>query len=425
MAALGLLGVTWQRPWLALLLAVPVLIWLLAARRDRSTLVWTGTLALWSEAEPTTARSRAARHPPRAVRFLVAALAAAVLALAGPKRATEAGASVWTVVVDRSPSMYLPWNGAAGEVRIARALARARDVLDSGTERAGSVIWISEVDGVEERSSSAAVPAEWLAQPAVPQSEPPWSRYDASGVLWVTDRAPELAPRAAGWVACGGHAVPGFVAARGADRVEWDGAQLVERANAGARPIVVVSPRAAGPLDRVVRAWAEARGCDVVDRPTAGRVLEIAVEGGEGAARGGGSGLALRVERDGWSWEIGADQMLASSGEVWLRDSNSGRPSVAWQPGRVVLASGFDARSEPQGDPADFALSWAELFDRASVPPAGVVSLAERLSAGEPSERRPRRASAQGERSSSAAWLLAAVAALLSLAALSQRNSTR
>jgi hypothetical protein len=417
-AALGLLGLTWQRPWLALLLAVPVLIWFLAARRDRSTLVWTGTLALWSEADPTTTRSRAARNPPRAVLYLVAGLAAAVLALAGPQRATVAAASVWTVVVDRSPSMYLPWKEAGGATRIERALARARELLDARRARSDSVVWLTHADGLEERSSTAVVPPEWLAQPAVPQTEPPWSRHDSPGVLWVTDRDPQAAPRAAGCVASGGASVPGFVAARGVDRVEWDGERLVDRPAAGARPIVCLAPELAGPVERVVRAWAEARGCDVRSPPAPDAVLELFV----GSSVQTSEQRSVELERDGWHWQAAVSGAAPPTGETWLASREQDLAVVTWRAGRVAFAPGRFER-EPQGDPADFALSWADLLDRAALPPMGVVPFAERLSAGEPSERPPQRASAQGERASSAGWLLAGVAALLSLAALSQRRS--
>jgi len=414
---LGLLGVTWQRPWLALLLAVPVLIWLLAARRDRSTLVWTGTLALWSEAQPATERARASRRPPLAVRFLVAALAAAVLALAGPGRATAAGASVWTVVVDRSPSMYLPWNGPAGATRIEHALARARELLDAQRSASDSVLWISYANGIEERASGVAVPQAWLTAPRAPQLEPPWSRLDEPGALWVTDGLPQPEPHSAGWIASGGSAVPGSVAAHGTARVEWDGERLFERAKAGPRPAVFLEGWH-GPLERVVRAWADARECTVVEQQGPGVVLELVrapMVGGDGH-----TGIVLPCGRDGWTWDVGFTGGRAPAGNVWLATAD-GKPAIVWEPGRITLVAA-SLNSEPAGDPADFALSWSDLLDTAALPPQGVVELRERIAAGAGSQRPPLQVRAANSGVTSASWLLAILAALLSFAALWQRK---
>jgi hypothetical protein len=417
-AALSLLGLTWQRPWLALLLAVPALIWLLAARQERAVAFWTGTLALWRESAVAPARARPAGLPPRAVRYLVAALGAAVLALAGPDRKTSAGLRAWTVVVDRSPSMYLPWSEGEqrGGTRLERALALARQALDAKRAAGDSVTWIAYVDGLPERETRAEFPSRWLAPPLAPQAEPPWSRHDWPGALWVTDRTPSSEPLQAGWVACGGSAVPGFISARGTDRMEWDGERLLERLAAGPRPIVAIAPEIDGPAERALRSWADARGCEVVAAPSAGAVLEVTVE------RSASPGAALNavLERDGWRWQVELTDQPPPPGETWLADQGDGRIAVAWQPGRLAFAAGRFER-EPEGDPVDFALSWSELLDRAASPPEGVVALAERREAGALSEWAPSQARRQEDSgASSAAWLFAALAAILSAAALWQ-----
>jgi hypothetical protein len=75
-----------------------------------------------------------------------------------------------------------------------------------------------------------------------------------------------------------------------------------------------------------------------------------------------------------------------------------------------------------QGDPAAFAVSWAQLFDAALLPPRGVVALEERQAAGAASERTPERP--EGSRAAQAGFdaLLAALAAVLALAALVLRR---
>jgi hypothetical protein len=127
--------------------------------------------------------------------------------------------------------------------------------------------------------------------------------------------------------------------------------------------------------------------------------------------------VALGCERDGWRWEVavGAGR---PAGEAWLSAPSGGRAVVAWEPGRVRLAPGRYDR-EPEGDPADFALSWAELLDRAALGPPGVVAVGERAAAGAGRTHAPRRT--RGPARPAGEWpaaLLSALAALLSLAAL-------
>ena len=418
MAALDL---TLQRPWLAALLVLPVLIWILAARRDRAPALWTGTLALWSAAEAQApVRSARSRLPPLAVRLLAGALASAVLALAGPGLSAPRAAREWTVVVDRSPSMYLPWTAGAASTRIENAIASAQQLLDALRTTTDSVVWISYAGGLEVRESGAAFPQAWFAAPRAPQAEPPWSRHDAPGALWITDSAPQPEPRSAGWVASGGSAVPGAVAAHGTARVEWDGERLAERADAGQRPEVFFEPWR-GPLERVVRAWAEARDCALVQQHGPGVVLELVrapLEGGDGH-----TGILLTCRRDGWTWDVGLTGGRAPAGRVWLATSD-GTPVIVSEPGRITLVASSLHR-EPDGDPADIALSWSELLDASALPPPGVVELRERLSAGAGSERLPSQALAPSSGALSISWLLAGLAALLACVALWQHELRR
>jgi hypothetical protein len=81
---------------------------------------------------------------------------------------------------------------------------------------------------------------------------------------------------------------------------------------------------------------------------------------------------------------------------------------------------------EPRGDPAAFAVSWAELLDRAVLPPSGVIELGERLAAGEEASVSPSSAEPPGSSSRTAppldAWI-AAAALLCTLGALALARS--
>jgi len=426
-AAIELLGLAWERPWGVLALLVPALVWLLAARGGRSVDVWTGTLAVWREvAGPTPQRERRARRLPLAVRFLLAALVIGTLALVEPRAPSPAASRTWTVVVDRSPSMYLPWLAADGKsqrqlTRLEHAAEQARELLAQVRSEGDRVVWLTYEDGRPARIEGGALPQAWLTASAIPQSEPPWPSHARTGTLWVSDAEPAAAARDAGLALSGGAAVPGFVAALGSTRVEWDGEQLRERADAGAQPVVLLAPGAEGPVERVVRAWAQARGCEVAAQPGASPVLAVVVDGGARSTRRG-SGSMSWAGRDGWRWEVGLADAFHPRGEVWLREDEFGLPVVAWEPGRVTLASGLYDR-EPAGDPADFALSWSALLDRAGLAPAGVVPLAERRAAGAGRVRAPLPPSTESTSPGGLpAAALAGSAAALALAALLTRR---
>jgi hypothetical protein len=205
------------------------------------------------------------------------------------------------------------------------------------------------------------------------------------------------------------------VAAVGAARVVWDGERLIRRPQVGPRPAVRLEPELGGAVERVVRAWAVARGCDVVTQPLERVVLTVTRTP---AGRGAGGLEGMRCGRDGWSWEPELLGVSRPPGQAWLATAEGGEPVVAWQPGQVTLAAGR-YESDPSGDPADFALSWAGLLDRAALPPAGVVPVEERADAGAGVSRggEPPAAPAGQRPNRPAAWL-AATAALLALAGL-------
>jgi len=145
-----------------------------------------------------------------------------------------------------------------------------------------------------------------------------------------------------------------------------------------------------------------------------------------GAPAGGGAPLAADVGRDGWR----ARASFAPGGvpapddgrpyALWLA-APGGAPLVWSAPGRVEV--GLSELAPAGGDPALFAVSWAELFDAALLPHPAVVPLMERADAGPPSRREPSlpppepAAAAPLTRVPLDAWL-AGLSALAALAAL-------
>jgi hypothetical protein len=119
MSAFEWLGYEWARPLgLPALIAVPI-VWWLASRSARPPRVSTGTLEVWREvtrSQPNDSEARRATSP--ALWALLAALVCGALALAGPRDVSAAGPMTWRVVVDRSPSMYLPVEASERATRI-------------------------------------------------------------------------------------------------------------------------------------------------------------------------------------------------------------------------------------------------------------------------------------------------------------------
>jgi hypothetical protein len=88
---------------------------------------------------------------------------------------------------------------------------------------------------------------------------------------------------------------------------------------------------------------------------------------------------------------------------------------ISFEPGRIesVLVS----MSDPEGDPAAFAVSWAKLFDDAVLAPPGVVELGERREAGKEAIVAPK-FEAKGRGSSAwETWLAVAAAGATLIAA--------
>ncbi len=376
----ALTNLEWTRPAGLAALVLPVLLLLTHRARSRPMARATGTLGLWRDLGglPRRDDERLRRSVPPRLWLLCAALTLGAMALAGPRQGREPAGRSWTVIVDRSPSMYL----MHGErTRIERALdlvgAAFATLLAPGDE----VEWVEFVDGERRAHGGVDAPRAWLDAPVVARPAPSWKGLDASGLFWLSDGRPDPEPTRAGWVAAGGPAVPGRVGLTRAGEVTWDGERLLTGPASGAPPTLAVVP----PLAREVRdlaiLWAQERGLAVTDRVLASTLLEL--RGVAGTASPG-----VRVGRDGWGARALALEAPLTDARgplaAWLADDLR---RVVFGPGRVVCA--LQAFELLTGDAAAFAVSWSALLDRACLPPAGCVPIAERRGAGPPGSAFP------------------------------------
>jgi hypothetical protein len=387
-----LVGIRFLAPLCLWLLVVPLVALWLGARGGALLALVTGTLESWRAAERNRpAEVERKRRVPPALWCLAAALACAALALARPERVAAAARRQFTLVVDRSPSMYLVEDGRS---RIERALEPVRAWI--GRERLGKdeLAWIGARDAEEA-----------LAAPNTAQSEPDWLRYERADALWIGDRF-DPPPKLAGFSASGGAAVPGPIGREGTVRLDWDGERVVrvENAIAAGQLGCVIDARLPEPLRELAALWAERRGL----APAGAALFTFTLEDA-GAAR------ETELARDGWSAHARvAGALAAQAGESsWLA---AGGPCVLAAPGRVRCS--IVALDEPAGDPAAFAVSWGELFDSVLLDPPGVVPLSERTARGAAGWRAPAGADAGPGRAERplGGWC-ALLAALLALGA--------
>ncbi len=426
--------VEWTRPAGFLALLLPLAVWLLALRRERPAPEPTGAIALWRPlASKGSGGSRWRRLPP-ATRALLGALILGTLGLAGPRRAAAAEARSWQVIVDRSPSMYLAHTDAEGRpsgrgTRLDASLASLEE-WRAQAARGDTLHWIApgEADGVTHPGDSA--PTAWRSAPAQARERPRFLRWRGSRCLWVSDRIEgaelSLASGVGGVFAAGGGPVPGAVSGWGAERLVWDGDGVRTSVLPGAaQPRVLRVGSLAPLLEELLVLWAEERRVRVVDSDGAGTILRIV--GAEAADVALETGAACG--RDGWSTRATlASAPLASAAgalDVWLTargaDGNE-RPVVTWRPGEVHV--GLVSLAPPAGEAAAFAVSWAELFDAACLPPGDVVPLAQRRGVVASARRIARPAASHGAPRAAGAGelplaaLLCAAASLLALASL-------
>ena len=400
------LGVEVVRPegLLALLLPLAVLVWSLRSEPHRDEA--TGSFRLWRElaAETRATDARRRRGLPPGIVWLLLALVAASLALAGPRRSRRDLAETWEVVIDRSASMYLPLEAGAGEPRLVAAMRQAESLL---AQRGVELEDCTFVDASSGARQPFEVAAAWLREPPPQSVEPRWARYDGPGRLLVTDRSPADLEHAS-WVAVGGAEIPGLVDRR----LEWDGSELEEVVETRA-PRVAASGLPAE-LEELVRIWCDTRGLELGEGTGGAASLFLQAEPP-------GTPTPRRVGRDGW-WIEGA----------WHAPRPVADERVSWLPGGEVLAApgrlriGLSGPLVLGGDVAALAASWCELFDRSLASPPGVVPLAERRAAGAASERLaglPRSGSALSHEQPLEAWLLLLASAFAGLWILRGRRS--
>jgi len=394
-----LLGIRFLAPGFLALLALPLAALWLGARGGAVLALVTGTLESWRAAERNRpAQERRRRRLPPALVCLATALVFAALALARPERVSATAPRRITLVVDRSPSMYLV---EQGRTRLERALEPLRKW--AATElRAGDELVRIDDDQPLGRSLGAD---QFPPSPAAPD----WARYDRSDALWVSDRFDAL-PRYAGFSASGGGAVPGPIARDGTARLDWDGAHVVrvEGAFKAAELACCVDPSLPELLRELARLWAEQRTLSVHDTPSQSDLIAFQL------VRAGESRPA-DLARDGWSahGRVGAPLAAAVGETTWLAADG---PCVLAAPGLVRCS--IVALEEPSGDPAAFAVSWGALFDSVLRDPAGIVPLGERTPRGQPAWRAPQGSTAggRGDERPLGAWC-ALLAALLALGA--------
>jgi hypothetical protein len=261
------------------------------------------------------------------------------------------------------------------------------------------------------------LPGDWLAPPRFAVPEPDFASFDRPNTLFVTDRAPDPAPKSAGVCGSGGAAVPGPIGVDKGRYAVWDGARLVDGEPAP-DGWVLIERAAEDRIRRIAEVWAESRGLPLHPthagpNPEDDAVLSIY----------GFPPLKphpCEVARDGWSAAAESSGPLTARDEFgalepWLA-TIAGEVVVARAPGRVHVA--LTSIGEPRGDPAAWAVSWSQLLDDSRALPRGCVTVRERSAAGDPLTRDPLMGDAN-EVDSIGPWtaIAAGIAALFALGA--------
>ena len=412
----------WSRPQGLFALILPILVIARAFVRARPEERATGTLALWQRAFAANAAggSRRRLELPLWLVLLALSLTAGALALAGPRKRPPEESATWHVVLDSSPSMFLPTGGGKSRLELACEELRVRLADSAVTSEATGIEWVRpRPDGVVERSLDT-LPESWLRNPRNAWPETDWTPWDRAGHIWLTDDARGLEPDVAGVMASGGDLVPGPVAIHGTTRIDWDGERLLEVAYGAERSFVACSSDIPERLRELFAVWARERGFEVRtdDRESDSCLLRFDTAG-EGTDR------ELSAGRDGWSLSVSGRALelgAARAAECWLATTD-GACVVSWERGRVTFAL-VDGRIVLSGAPESIAVSWASLWDQALLEPNTTVDVGERASAGPASWRAPvtarSEAPARGESDYTVAWIALASLALALLALIAR-----
>lgn len=380
-------GVEFARPAaLLVLLVLPALWWWgrrLPAVKERHS----GALEIW-RALAATLNPGDGRRGRRAPAHLVAALGGvllAIVALAAPRRAEVAHAPVLVVEVDAGAALVADGDVETG--RLARALRSVADIARSLQPRPGAIEWRAPGRPTRATAIGAAPPFEWFRDGA---DAGVFAPADAPDRLWLVARAPAGLPERAGLVAAGGAAAPGPVAwtkdrwIHGAGGV-WNTSPRNEPLGVGFADDAARDAWTGPPLD-VVRLWASDRGLQF-DDADAEVLLRLAalpppVRAGDVERDGWSATLVPRDRTEGGGERLGRDVTARSGRAPWLALADGSAVVMADGRGTLALAPGL--WSEPRGDPAAFALSWARLLDGALREPDRVLPALARVPMGSP-----------------------------------------
>lgn len=396
MNMVALFNLEWLQPGGLVLVAWIVPLWFYLRRKERPVRLPSGTLALWKqvgsggmqEAEHTSPRLSW-----RAWCWLLGILAGG-LAVATPRLPEGTAPELQRLLLDRSPSMFLPLEVGGTETRYESALRRALGDLDERGVPAAARIWMTR--GVEDVPGERP-PVAWSKPPLRPQTELDPALASDADLTLITDRERE---NLGGLFASGGAAIPGQIGEWQGRAILWNGTSLVEGGTQDARRVLRQAdlPSALGDL---VDFWMLERGLHPAENAAeSSLILRMDLDGPP---------TAFEAGRDGWAVR-GQAVALESVGSTWLRDE-AGRALVTLPgPGQVLV--GLRELEPPRGDPAAWAVSWSRLLDRVLLPRPTWVSVEERAAAGASSSRSvpgvPQKGA--GEPAPVAAWL-----ALLSL----------
>ncbi len=440
------MGLVFLEPVALIGLVAPFVLLALGLRRQESREVYLGTTRLLSAQEAGEAGARKRSLPAWLVAAAIAT-ALGVLALAKPgyEGAPPQGVVV-ELVVDQSPSMYLPLQAQGAATPATRRIDAAWEAFGRWADGHEA-----DITGGVYVTTGAGDPVPWqdVPVPDEPETAAPevlWQAHDAASTVWITDRGVDDQDRgSAGLFASGGEAIPGPVSVGAQGEIYWkaDGTsefREVSGQGQGQAGVVRLDPDVPRVLRDLAGVWADVRGMRLEMSEGAGDEPELWVGMASTGAppepspgTGGTGSTSVRVGRDGWEADVslsgseGAAPRLGDGWGPWLLDP-AGQALVTMAPGQVEL--GFaDFQGQPS-DEAAFAVSWIGLFDRARLSPNRVVEPSERRAAGsavaippsEPAVLEAPGAAAlrdqQAERAAALRALLAGAAALAGLVAL-------
>ncbi|MEO6708831.1 MAG: hypothetical protein ABI054_00260, partial [Planctomycetota bacterium] len=245
-----------------LLLLIPLLGWL-ARSSEPGLPQWTGALEFWRRSlephAPLGAQRR--RSLPASVVAALLAVMLAILALADLRSIPAVAEPLhWRLVLDRSPSMFLPASdGLQDTPRIRRAVELSLELCERSGVEPQAREWLTFAFDGEHLSRGARPPEAWLDRGWGPGAEIPWQSLDRPEHVWISDCEPRFAASKAGIVQSGAAIVPGAVADLGARCLVWDGKQMAEQPWPSAREGISLDARLPRDIADLATLWAQAR----------------------------------------------------------------------------------------------------------------------------------------------------------------------